>query len=178
MHPYHHSPKPLFSTLSSMTRLSWVLLLICIVLLPVSLYFFSPFFASHQVLTALKTQDIVVLRQKIPQKLLTHIMTNTHPEKKWKGAGSNYLKHVWPKLYQEMDREVWLSLHVQGLSDDEISHYYQSDLNKYALDLGSHHDKIRIEFERTSFMHWHVKQVCHPNPQPAAVENRCPSSKR
>lgn len=178
MHPDHHSPKQLFSTLSSMTRLSWLLLLVCIVLLPVSLYFFSPYWASRQVLTALQTQDVVVLRQKIPQKFLTHIMTNTHPEKKWKGAGSTYLKHVWPKLYQEMDREVWLSLHVQGLSDDEIHRGYQRYFNEYALDLGSHHDKIRIEFERSRFIRWQVKRVCHPNPQPSAVENRCPSSKR
>ncbi|HEY4712622.1 MAG TPA: hypothetical protein VIH30_00025, partial [Aquirhabdus sp.] len=68
------------------------------VLVTMNLYFFSPYWASRQVLTALQAQDIVVLRQKIPDKLLTHIMTNTHPEKKWKVAGSNYLKHVWPRL--------------------------------------------------------------------------------
>ena len=178
MHPYHYSPKLQLSTLKGMTRLSWILLLICFVLIPVSLYFFSPYWAARQVLTALQTQDIVVLKQKIPKKLLTHILTNTHPEKKWQGAGSNYLQHVWPKLYQEIDRDVWLSFQVQGLTDDEINHYYQNYFNKYALDLGSHHDKIRIEFERTNFIRWHVKRVCYPNPQPDSVENRCPSSKR
>ena len=178
MHPYHYAPKLQLSTFKGMTKLSWILSLICIMLIPLSLYFLSPYWAAHRVLTALQTQDIVVLKQRIPPELLTHIMTNTHPEKKWKGAGSHYLKHVWPRLYQEMDREVWLSLHVQGLSEDEISHYYQNYFNQYVLDLGSHHDKIRIELERTSFTHWRVKRVCHPNPQPAAVENRCPSSKR
>lgn len=176
MHPY--LPKLPVSKLKDMTQLSWILLLICIVLVTMNLYFFSPYWASRQVLTALQAQDIVVLRQKIPDKLLTHIMTNTHPEKKWKGAGSNYLKHVWPRLYQEIDREVWLSLHVQELRKDEIHHYYQRYFNQYALDLGSHHDKIRIEFVRSHFIRWHVKRVCHPHPQPAVVENRCPSSKR
>lgn len=178
MHPDHYSPKHNLSTLKGMTRLSWVLLIICIVLLPVSLYLLSPFFASRQVLNALQTQDIVVLRQKIPNKLLTHIMTNTHPEKQWKGAGGQYLNHVWPIIYQEIDREVWLSLHVQGLKDDEISHYYQNNFDQYALDLGSDHDKIRIEFMRSHFMKWHVQRVCYPNPQPELVENRCPSSNR
>lgn len=178
MHPYHYSPKLQLSTLKGMTHLSWVLLLICMILVPMSLYFFSPYWASRQVLVALQQQDMVVLKQKIPKKLLSHIFTNTHPEKTWQGAGGNYLNHVWPKLYQEIDREVWLSLHVQGLDDNEISHYYQRYFNEYALDLGRHHDKIRIEFERTSFLHWHVTHVCYPNPQPDLVENRCPSSKR
>ncbi len=178
MHPYHYSPKRQLSTLKGMTRLSWMLLIVCIVLVPISLYVFSPYWAARQTLSALQSQDTEALKKRIPRKLLTQIMTNTHPEKKWQGVGGTYLKHVWPRLYQEMDREVWLSLHVQGLGDDEISHYYQHYFNQYALDLGSHHDKIRIEFARTSFIRWHVKRVCHPNPQPELVENRCPSSKR
>lgn len=178
MHPYYYLPKLQVSTLKSMTRLRGTLLFIVIVLVTMCFYFFSPYWASRQVLTALQTQDVEVLRQKIPNKLLTRIMTNTHPEKQWKGAGSHYLKHVWPKLYQEIDREVWLSLHVQGLRDDEIHRGYQRYFNQYALDLGSHHEKIRVEFERTNFIRWQVKRVCYPNPQPAAVKNRCPSSKR
>lgn len=178
MHPYLSLPKLKLSLLKRMTRVSRILLLICTILIPVSLYFFSPYWVAHQVLTALQTQDIVRLKQQIPSKLLTHLLPNTHPEKKWQGAGSQYLKQVWPKLYQEIDPEVLLSLQVQGLTDHEISHYYQNYFNHYALDLGSHQDKIRIEFERTRFIHWHVKRVCYPNPQPATVENRCPSSKR
>ena len=178
MYPDHDSPKSRLNMLKGMTLLSWIPMLICIALIPVSLYFFSPYWAARQVLSVLETQDIVQLKHRIPKKLLTHLMTNTHPEVQWKGAGRNYLQHVWPRLYQEIDREVWLSIHVQRLSHHEISHYYQHYFNKYALDLGSHHDQIRIEFERTSFIHWRVKRVCYPNPQPATVENRCPSSKR
>lgn len=174
----YYLPRKRLGGFSSMNRSSWTLLLIGVLLIPICLYYFSAYWVSHQVLSALKTQDINELRQRIPSKLITDLVPNTHPEKNWQGAGSQYLKHVWPKLYQEIDREVWLSLHVQGLSDREISHYYERYFNRYALDLGSDHDKIRIEFERTRFIQWRVQQVCYPNPQPAVVENRCPSSNR
>lgn len=178
MHPDYDFLKRRLGTFKHITRLSWILLLSCIVLVTLSLYFFSPYWAARQTLSALQTQDIVQLKQHIPKKLLTHLISNSHPDVHWKGAGSNYLKHVWPKLYHEIDREVWLSLQVQGLTDDEISHYYQHYFNQYALDLGSQHDQIRIEFVRTNFLRWHVTRVCYPNPQPLDVENRCPSSKR
>jgi hypothetical protein len=178
MHPDHDFLKRRLGTLKHIIRLSWILMLICIVLVTLSLYFFSPYWATRQILSALQTQDIVQLKQRIPKKLLTHLITNTHPDVHWKSAGGQYLKHVWPKLYQEIDREVWLSLHVQGLREDEIRHYYQHYFNQYALDLGSQHEQIRIEFERTNILRWHVTRVCYPNPQPDWVENRCPSSKR
>ncbi len=172
------SLKKRLNRLTHMNRLSWILWLTSSLLLLFCLYYFSAYWASRQVLNALKTQNMMLLKQKIPSKLLTHLLPNTHPEKKWQGAGSEYLKHVWPKLYQEMDREAWLSLRVQKINDHEISHHYQHYFNQYALDLGSSDDQIRIEFERTGLIHWRVKQVCYPDPQPDTIENGCLSSNR
>lgn len=178
MHPDHFTSSQSQNRLKHIKRMSLVLLFACTLLIPVSLYVFSPYWVARQVLSALQSQDIVTLNQKIPRKLLTHLITNIHPEQKWQGAGSHYLHQVWPRLYQEIDREVWLSLYTQTLNNHEMSYGYQRYFDQYALDLGQHHDQIRIEFERTSFIHWRVKRVCYPNPQPELVVNRCPSSKR
>ncbi len=170
----HHD----LSGFSSYKKRQCLILFGCVFISLASIYYLSPYWAAHQLLTAFEAQDTPAIKKQIPNKLLLHIIPNLHPEQQWQGAGSHYLKNVWPRLYVAMNHAAWLSIQAQVLRQDNASHYYEHYFNRYALDLGSDHDQIRIEFERVSFLHWQVKRVCYPNPQPDWVVNRCPSSKR
>lgn len=155
----------------------WILLGYAIVMLA-GVYYLSAYWATHRLMSSFEAQDIAAIKQKIPDEMLAHIIPKRHSEKDWKGVGHNYLQHVEPRLYTEIDPAAWLSIQAQVLGNNKTHHYYEHYFNRYRLDLGTNHDQIRIEFERTNFMHWHVKRVCYPNPQPDWTVNLCPSSKR
>jgi hypothetical protein len=174
--PIRHDLLEIFS---QKKRQCWMLLGYVTLLLS-GAYYFSAYWAAHKLMKALEAQDILKIKKEIPDELLVHLIPKVHYAQHWQGAGHNYLQHVEPRLYAETNRDAWLAIQAQVQSQTNTHHYYAHYFNHYRLDLGSDisHDQIRIEFERTTFMKWHVIQVCYPNPQPDWVENRCPSSKR
>jgi hypothetical protein len=167
----------LLEIFSQKKRLCWMLLSYVILLLS-GAYYFSPYWAAHKLMNAFEAQDLLKIKKAIPDELLVHLIPKVHSAQHWHGAGRNYLQHIEPRLYAETNRDAWLAIQAQVQNQTTTHHYYAHFFNRYRLDLGSNHDQIRIEFERTNFIHWHVKRVCYPNPQPDWVENRCPSSKR
>lgn len=158
-------------------RQCWMLFAYVIILLA-GAYYFSAYWAAHELMSTFEAQDTVDIKKKIPEKLLVHLIPSVHPQQDWQGAGRNYLQHVEPRLYAEIDPSAWLAIQAQVQSNNTTHHYYAHYFNRYMLDLGSHHDQIRFEFERTNFLRWHVTRLCYPNPQPDWLVNRCPSSKR
>lgn len=172
--PLHHDLLEIFL---QKKRQCWMLFAYVIILLA-GAYYCSAYWATHELMNAFEAQDTVTIKNKIPEKLLIHLIPKVHPEQDWLGVGHNYLKHVEPRLYAEIEPSAWLAIQAQVQSKDNTHHYYAHYFNRYRLDLGSDHEQIRIEFERTNFLRWHVTHVCYPNPQPDWVENRCPSSKR
>jgi len=155
----------------------WILVGYVIIML-MGVYYLSAYWATHRLMSAFEAQDIAAIKQKIPDEMLAHILPKHHSAQDWRGAGHHYLQQVEPQLYTEIDRDAWLAIQAQVLGNNKTHHYYTQYFYRYRLDLGQDHDQIRIEFERTNFMHWHVKRVCYPNPQPDWTVNRCPSSKR
>jgi hypothetical protein len=158
-------------------RLCWSLCFFAIVV-TASIYHLSGPWAAQELISTLQTQNIVDIKKKIPQALITDMRPHLHSEKNWQGAGGNYLRHVEPRLYAETDQSAWFIIQAQVQINQATQHYYTDYFNHYVLDLGIEHDQIRIEFKRKKFIDWHIVQICYPNPQPDWVVSRCPSSNR
>ncbi len=160
-------------------RLTWSLCCLSVIIIA-GFYYLSGSWAAQELLTALHTQNIVDIKQKIPETLIADSLPIVDSEKNWQGAGRNYLRHVEPRLYAETDQIAWFAIQAQVQINEATEYYYSDYFNHYALDLGNDqdHDQIRIEFKRENFINWQVALVCYPNPQPDWVVNRCPSSNR
>jgi hypothetical protein len=158
-----------------MTRRRWALLITLLVVLLAALML-SPYPTVHTLVKALEAEDLPALRREIPALQLLGLVPNSHPDRRWQGAGKSYLSHVWPQLYSTLDRHAWLSIEAQTLKKQQHQHFI--DFNHYALDIGASHDQIRFEFRRHQLFRWQLSTVCYPNPQPDVVVKRCPSSKR
>ncbi|WP_410210930.1 hypothetical protein [Aquirhabdus sp.] len=143
-----------------------------------SAYFISPYWTVCKLEQDLYSQDTHKLQEKIPKQLLAHLAINPHPDHQWQGAGKNYLKHILPKLYSDIDPYAWLSVQAQVLSKERHHQYYQHYFNHYALELGENRDQLRFELVRDHILNWRVERICYPSPQPDRVSNRCPSSNR
>lgn len=167
----------LIKILSQKKNQFWILLGYVVFMLT-SVYYFSAYWATHELMNRFEASDIAAINHKIPHSMLVHVIPKTHSGQHWQGAGHRYLQQIEPRLYTDIDHAAWLAIQAQVLGNNKSHHYYVHYFNRYRLDLGSDRDQIRFEFERTNFIRWHITRVCYPNPQPDWTVNRCPSSKR
>jgi hypothetical protein len=72
--PIRHDLLEIFS---QKKRQCWMLLGYVTLLLS-GVYYFSPYWAAHKLMKALEAQDILKIKQAIPDELLVHLIPKVH----------------------------------------------------------------------------------------------------
>lgn len=157
--------------------LRWLLATVLVLLVVVSaVYVGSGMYAAKRLIYDLVNAssnrdhpDLVVLSGLLPRP--------TAKPPHWHGAGSAYLKQVWPQVYANDDPLALLRLSMLQ-SDQSPKNHYARYFSHYDIVTGSPDQAIVISLKRQGFVQWQPYRVCVERAQPSLDLMICPSDNR